>query len=266
MTDVHAEFTRPTPGAVGHRLDFLEAVDRLPGLVPVRAAMRRRGLPSATGTLVDLGCGAGFEATRLATDHPEITVIGVDRDVDILAAARDRAPDLPNLHWIAGDVSELDLLPGPVDVLRTERVLMYVVSLGAAVESIRSVLGPGGVYTGFELDYGATILPPAGLAPAQVRRLVNRLEDALPQPWVGRVLPDALDAGGLRVTDVEPFSFTVDAPVWSRVVADTLRAAGGGGPGEGPSESEVDGWLTATAARQSFRAVFTGICTTARRP
>lgn len=265
MTDVHAAFARPTAGTIGHRVDFLEAVDRLPGLAPVRAAMRRSGLLSATGTLVDLGCGLGAEATRLATDHPEITVIGVDRDADILTAARDRAPDLPNLQWRVGDVGELDLLPGSADIVRTERVLMYVESLGAAVDSIRSVLRPGGVYTGFELDYGATILPPAGLAPAGVRRLVNRLEDALPQPWVGRVLPDALAAGGLTVVDIEPFSFTVDAPVWSRVVADTLRGDRAGVPGERSFESEVDAWLTAVETRPSFRAVFTGICTTARR-
>jgi hypothetical protein len=95
--------------------------------------------------------------------------------------------------------------------------------------------------------------------------LVNRLEDALPQPWAGRVLPDALAAGGVTVVDIEPFSFTVDAPVWSRVVADTLRGDRAGDTGERSFESEVDAWLTAVETRPSFRAVFTGICTTARR-
>jgi len=256
--DLHAAFAASTSTPVGDRADFLRAVDRLPGLVPVRAALRRAAPLEAGDTLVDAGCGLGLETARLAADHPATTVIGLDRDPDVLAAAGRQAPDLPNLRWRPGDVTALDLPPGTVDVVRTERVLMYVSSLGDAVASIRSVLSAGGTYTGFELDYGGTILPPVGLAPARIDDLTDRLEQALPQPWAGRLLPEALAAGGMAVTAVEPFAFGVDAPVWSRIVADTLRA---GSADAGP----VEEWLTSVEAHAPFRAVFTGIHVTALR-
>lgn len=263
VTDLHAAFAAPAAAPVARRVRFLEAVDRLPGLVPVRAALRRAGSPPVGGTLLDAGCGLGGETARLAAEHPTVTVIGLDHDPDVLAAARAHSPDLDNLHWRVGDVTALDVLPASVDVVRTERVLMYVAALDDAAASIRSALRPGGVFTGFELDYGATILPSAGSTPDRIRRLTALLEAALPQPWAGRHLPDALAAGGMAVTGVEPFAFAVDRPVWSRIVADTLRAADD--PADDPAEGWLAQWLRDVEEHAPFHAVFTGMCVTARR-
>jgi ubiquinone/menaquinone biosynthesis C-methylase UbiE len=264
-TDLHAAFSRPAAAAVRDRVAFLRAVDGLPGLAPVRVALRgaleAAGAPSDGDTVVDVGCGLGLETARWAAEHPAATVVGLDHDPAILRAAREHAPDLPNLRWRLGDVTALDLPPGSVAVVRTERVLMYVGALGEAVESLRAALRPGGIHTGFELDYGATILPVAGAAPTTIRRFATRLEDALPQPWAGRLVPEALAAAGMSVLGVEPFSFSVDVRVWSRIVADTLRAADDPG-----ALDDLEDWLGAVETDAPFRAVFTGLCTTARRP
>lgn len=262
-SDLHAAFSAPAAAPVDDRERFLRAVDRLPGLVPVRAALRRAATPPDGGTVVDAGCGLGLETARLAAGHPAATVVGLDHDPGILAAARRMAPDLPNLRWATGDLTAPDLPPASVDAVRTERVLIYVADLGAAAEAIRAVLRPGGVFAGFELDYGATVLPPAGRSPQAVRRLTACLEDSLPQPWAGRVLPEALTAHSLEVVTVEPFAFAVDRPVWQRIVVDTLRAAATAGRLDAP---ELDAWLAAVdAADVALRAAFIGTVTVARR-
>jgi ubiquinone/menaquinone biosynthesis C-methylase UbiE len=86
-TDLHVEFAAPERGRVADRAEFLSAVDALPGLVEVRAAMRRAALLAPGSVLLDSGCGLGLEARRLAEAHPGATVIGLDRDPEILAAA-----------------------------------------------------------------------------------------------------------------------------------------------------------------------------------
>ena len=59
-------------------------------------------------TVLDAGCGTGRVAVELA--RRGITVVGVDRDPTMLAAARRKAPDLP---WSEQDLSRLDLADVP---------------------------------------------------------------------------------------------------------------------------------------------------------
>lgn len=261
-TDLHVDFAAPERGRVADRAEFLSAVDALPGLVEVRAAMRRAAPLAPGSVLLDAGCGLGLEARRLAEAHPGATVIGLDHDPEILAAA---GSGTANLRWRHGDVTALDLPAASVDVVRTERVLIYVDDLAAAIASIAAVLRPGGLFVGFELDYGATILPPLGRPPELVRRLTGCLERALPQPWAGRLVPAECEAAGMTVLDVRPHSFVIDHAVWARIVGDTLRAAAADGR---LAEPGLDDWLAELDRPDhpgGFRAVFGGVLTTARR-
>lgn len=259
--DLHEAFSAPDSARLDDRVAFLHAADRLPGFADVRAVMRRLAAPPDGGVLLDAGCGLGLETERLAAAHPQTTVLGLDHDGEALATARSRA-DANNLQWRHGDVTALDLAPASVDVLRTERVLIYVEDLTMAVASIASVLRPGGVFAGFELDYGGTVLPPLGRPPEFVRRLTACLEGALPQTWAGRLLPEACVEQGLTVSAVRPHSFTVDYPVWSRIVAGTLRAALAEGRLDEP---DVEGWIAELdgADDPCFRGAFIGVLTVA---
>lgn len=191
-------------------------------------------------------------------------MIGLDRDPTLLAAARDHAPVLGNLRWRHGDLCALDLDPATVDIVRTERVLIYVHALSDAIRAIAGVLRPGGTLASFELDYGATILAPGHLTPLALRRIADCLEQALPQPWAGRRIPALAARHGLTVTSAQPHSFAVDRTVWLRIVHDSLRSAATEGRLDEP---DLDGWLTELAdpAFPAFRAAFTGSLTTARR-
>jgi SAM-dependent methyltransferase len=208
--------------------------------------------------LLDAGCGAGFETARLAAEHPDTLVTGLDRNTDLLRIARERAgPATANLRWVHADLAELPLPRASYDAVRAERVLMYLPDshLDRALDGLINALRPGGRLALFELDYGATILKPGTAMDAVAATLLS----SLPQPLAGRKLPGLLSERGLRDVRAEPFSFAVDEPVWRRIVHDTVTASG-------PPAPHVAAWLreqAAAAARGEFVAAFTGILSSA---
>lgn len=189
-------------------------------------------------------------------------VTALDRNAELLGVARRGTDPQPaNVNWVEADLGELDLPDACFDIVRTERVLMYVPDpeLDAVVDELVRVLRPGGRLVLFELDYGATILAAGSHGDAVVRRAGELLNGSLPQPRAGRRIPALLSERGLSDVDAQPFSFAVNESVWRRIVHDTLRAR--------PLDACVRSWLdeqTEVAGRGAFLAAFTGILTTAR--
>jgi ubiquinone/menaquinone biosynthesis C-methylase UbiE len=256
-TNLHDAFRDPARGVADALARFLEDVDRLPGIRAIHAAMRR-ALDIRPGMRVlDAGCGVGLETSRLAADHPEAEVTGLDRNAELLRAARLRPEgDRANLQWHEADLADLDLPPVQFDAIRTERVLMYLPdpAFERVVDRLVSLLRPGGTLVLFELDYGATILPPAGHDDDVVRRAETTLERLLPQAWAGRRLPELLADRGVAELDATPYSFAVNESIWRRIVGDTLRADTDAGA--------LSAWLGALP-RRGFLGAFTGVLTVA---
>jgi ubiquinone/menaquinone biosynthesis C-methylase UbiE len=261
--DLHAGFGDPQRASARRLSDFLQDADRLPGMRAVRLAMRRAIALRPGVRLLDAGCGIGLETSRLAAAHPHARVVGLDRNAGLLDVARRREPQPPNLQWLEADLTAPDLPEASFDAIRTERVLMYLPdgAFERALGELVRLLSPAGRLALFELDYGATILAPGTNDDGSARRAAAALSAALPQPLAGRRIPGLLTAGGLRDVVATPFSFTVTAPVWRRIVRDTLTAA--------PAlDRGVHSWLReqeAAVARGEFAAAFTGVLTTARR-
>jgi SAM-dependent methyltransferase len=262
--DLHAGFRDPRSGAADELELFLEEADRLPGICAIQRAMRR-ALGLLPGMrLLDAGCGIGLETARLAWDHPEVEVTGLDRNAELLEIAQRRIDPPPhNLSWLEGNLAALDLPEASFDAVRTERVLMYLTDaeLARALDDLVRLLATDGRLALFELDYGATILTPGAAGDPVLRRVDETLIASMPQPLAGRRLPGLLAARGMRDVAAAPFSFSVSEPVWRRIVGHTLTASW-------PFEPRVAEWLaerSAAAARGDFVAAFTGVLTTARR-
>jgi SAM-dependent methyltransferase len=263
--DLHEGFRDARRVPAGELERFLEEADRLPGFRAIKRAVRDALDPRPGMRLLDVGCGIGLEATRLAADHPDTLVTGLDRNAELLQIARGRAgAQRTNLRWVEGDLAALELPEASFDAIRSERVLMYLPDgdfervLGDLVRLLR----PGGRLALFELDYGGTILAPGAADEAVVERADAVLRASLPQPLAGRRIPGLLTARGLRDVVASPYSFTVSEPVWRRIVSDTLTA----GPSADPA---VSAWLREqdeAAARGEFVGAFAGVLTTASRP
>ncbi len=110
--------------------------------------------------VLDVGCGSGSVTCMLAKLVGEGgQVLGIDRDAQPLALARERAHQLalPNIAFVQSDLSALPPDLGLFDAAVGRRVLMYVPNPVDVVRRISAVLHPGGVVIFQEHD--ATMVP-----------------------------------------------------------------------------------------------------------
>lgn len=106
-------------------------------------------------TVLDAGCGTGRVAIELA--RRGFTVTGVDADPDMLAVAREKAPDLT---WRHGDLADPDTVAGadPVDLVLLAGNVMIFLEPGTerrVVTNLAGRLNAGGLLVaGFSLQPG----------------------------------------------------------------------------------------------------------------
>jgi 2-polyprenyl-3-methyl-5-hydroxy-6-metoxy-1,4-benzoquinol methylase len=96
--------------------------------------------PSALSAL-DVGCGDGFLAARLARRMPQVTAIDVDAPV--LARARARFPDA-EVTWCHGDVLTCPLAPGSFDAVVSNAALHHFADAREALRRLGELVRPGG--------------------------------------------------------------------------------------------------------------------------
>ncbi len=96
--------------------------------------------------VLDLGCGTGTLAVALADAGPDIEVVGVDGDEQILAAARRKASSTPNISFIVATAERLPLQSATVNVVVASLLLHHLSGAAkrAALAEARRVLKPGG--------------------------------------------------------------------------------------------------------------------------
>jgi trans-aconitate 2-methyltransferase len=96
--------------------------------------------PSAARTAADLGCGPGNSTELLQARLPDAQVIGIDSSADMIAAARQRRPDIT--FTIADIASWAD--PGPFDVILANASLHWVPDHAALFPRLMARLTAGG--------------------------------------------------------------------------------------------------------------------------
>jgi len=88
FTDRDESFTDVIEGSTrGLQTIFVEKL--LPEFLPAFEARLSRG-----GRVLDIGCGTGYLACRLCERYPDVSIVGVDPDVDAVERARTRADTL----------------------------------------------------------------------------------------------------------------------------------------------------------------------------
>jgi SAM-dependent methyltransferase len=129
--------------------DFLEQVFGRYARTPVRR-------------IVDLGCGTGGHAIRLAARGYEVT--GVDRAPAMVAHAREKsAASLRSPHWVVGDIRDIDLGARFDAAIMMFAVASYLVGdddLARAFAAIRRHLDAGALLV-FDVWYGPAVLADA---------------------------------------------------------------------------------------------------------
>ncbi len=96
-------------------------------------------------TVLDLGCGAGEQARRIAAAHPVREVIGVEAD-ERQHAANAAAPAQPRLCFLPGRAEALPCADRSIDVALLFKSLHHVppVAMDTAFAELARVVRPGG--------------------------------------------------------------------------------------------------------------------------
>jgi arsenite methyltransferase len=112
----------------------------------IAQALFPNGDPSEDTSVLEVGCGPGFYARRLAHRYPALRVLGIDRSSRLLAWAQSRASSdaLTNCRFQHGDVECISACIEPVDAVISSRLLLVVGNRSAVMAEIFQVLKPGG--------------------------------------------------------------------------------------------------------------------------
>jgi len=97
--------------------------------------------------LIEVGCGPGFYARRLAGIFPNLRVTGIDISDRLLSLARARAhrAGLLNCTFLRADAKSLEQFPGTVDAVVASRLFLILADREQALNAIFQTLRPGGV-------------------------------------------------------------------------------------------------------------------------
>ena len=120
---------------------------------------------------IDIGCGPGNSTEALLTHVPRARIIGVDKSAAMIAAARER---LPQVHFEVADIAHWDAV-GPFDLMLANAVLQWVPQHEVLFPKLVGKLSPGGTL--------------AVQMPDNLDEPVHRLmrEIAAAGPWAGKL-------------------------------------------------------------------------------
>lgn len=220
-------------------LSLLDAADRRPGFVRLRARSYELLSVVPGSTVVDVGCGPGLAAAELA--ERGVHAVGVDPDPRMLAAARER---WPAVDFREAGAEDLPFADASVRGYRADKVLHVLAEPAPAMAEARRVLAPGGriVLTGQDWDAFIVDADDAALT----RTIVHACADGIGSPRVARryrnlLLDNGFDDVTLEV-HTQVFTDAAALPVLARL-AD--GACGSGAVDRG----RADDWLAGQRRR-----------------
>lgn len=111
----------------------------------------RRVAPWAGRTIVDLGCGTGYWLRRYAAEAA--SVIGVEPDPALRAAAGKAAATLAQTDVIAGSAERIPLADGSADVVHARFAYFFPPGAEAGLTEVLRILRPGGTLAVVDNDY-----------------------------------------------------------------------------------------------------------------
>ncbi len=162
--------------------------------------------------LLDVGCGPGTITVELAQRVAPGSVVGLDREIDVLDKARS-IEDGHRCRFVEGDVYSLDFPDESFDVVHAHQVLQHLREPVAALREMTRVARRGGVIAVRDADYGGMFWEPSEplldrwLELYQAITAANEVEaDA------GRKLPSWTRVAGLSSCEVTSSTWTFRDP------------------------------------------------------
>lgn len=181
----------------------LEAFDAIPALQELKALAWARGRYESARNILDVGCGFGLETLRLAKKAgPGTSVHGLDLSNHFIEVAKRRSDDAGlSTHFQVGDARSLPFADDHFDVVRAERMLIYLPDPETALAEMRRVARNGAAISLIEPDFSSTTVnhPDRTLAS---KILAFEHDTAVAQNWLPGLLYSRLSALGFSGIEV----------------------------------------------------------------
>ncbi len=148
--------------------------------------------------VLEIGCGTGPVARRLATWPGVGEVVGVEPSPALVARANDLAAEIENVSFEVGDARELGLEAASFDVAVFHTVLCHVPEPEVALAEAFRVLRPKGWLAVFDGDYATATVAIGENDPLQVcsqAAIARNVHDR----WLVRRLPKLISDAGFEV-------------------------------------------------------------------
>src|SRR5919198_5563284 len=149
-----------------------------PGIVALHLKRYQFAAPwCRDAEVLDAGCGVGYGSAFLG--EVARRVVGVDRDANAIAYARERYAR-PNVEFLVGDVLQLAFADASFDAVCSFETIEHVDDVDAMLGETARVLRPGGVFVASTPRADKTTASPANpfhrmeLAPADFEALLRR--------------------------------------------------------------------------------------------
>jgi len=218
----------------------LDAAEITPQAVDLRAHSYDLLNVTPGAVVVDVGCGTGRAVAELI--RRGVHAVGVDTDPSMLAAARQRFPDI---DVRAADATQLPFGDGQVHGYRADKVYHLLPDPGAALAEARRVLAPGGRIVLLGPDWDSFIIESD--QPELTRTIVHARAEAMVQPRVARAYRNLLLGAGFHEITAEVrtavFTDTTMLPMLTGLAEAACQVGA-------VSRDQADGW----AAEQATRA------------
>jgi ubiquinone/menaquinone biosynthesis C-methylase UbiE len=236
-------FTQPDKSPASF-IDFLDFTDKHPGIHKIRTESARRASVSTGHKVLDLGCGIGGATFHLAEMiGPDGLAAGVDISSALLDVATQRATNRVAVEFRLGNATAIPYPDKFFDIVRSERVFLYLPDRLAAIREMMRVAKPGGRVCILDTDFDCMAIHSTN--PSLTRKMISTVAASLPNPVSARELPTLAKRAGLKDIQTEVFAITTPYEFLGRAMSGTLRKAAEEGI---VAASEVENWLSEQAA------------------
>ncbi len=180
----------------------IEQVYQTPDVVRQRLAVLSKLSLELGESVLDVGCGTGLLLEMLAKAvDASGQACGIDSSEDMLAFARHRCSDLPQVKLQHGGVEQLDFPEQSFDAIACTQVLLYVDNTSRALAEMNRVIKPGGRLVIVETDWDGAVMNSDN--PELTRRIFDCWDTAVSSPNLPRRLKPMLLHAGFNHVQVD---------------------------------------------------------------